>query len=226
MDVTADPYKSSDIVTTVFSSYGPTDDGRVKPDVVGNGHDVFSTMSGANNAYASMSGTSMAAPNVTGTMTLVAQHYRNVFGSLPNAATQKLLAIHTAADAGTPGPNYAYGWGLLDGAAAATFISEVASGTEPVLLRQGVYTGTELTYQLVSDGTRPVEGHAGLDGSTRYAVHPDGLDVRTPVLVHDLDLTDHRTRGAPIIPGHWIRRTRRLRRSGRCRIGWTMSSRC
>jgi hypothetical protein len=67
LDVLNDPYTSGDIVTSVFSSYGPTDDGRVKPDVVGNGQGLFSTFSGSNTAYGNMSGTSMAAPNVTGT---------------------------------------------------------------------------------------------------------------------------------------------------------------
>ena len=37
-DITDDPYNSVDVTMTTFSSWGPTDDGRVKPDVVANGY--------------------------------------------------------------------------------------------------------------------------------------------------------------------------------------------
>jgi hypothetical protein len=41
-DVVADPYTSAQIQMTGFSSWGPTDDGRIKPDLVANGQEVFS----------------------------------------------------------------------------------------------------------------------------------------------------------------------------------------
>ena len=51
-DVTSDPYTSAQIVTASFSSYGPTDDGRVKPDVVGNGVSLLSSVATSDTAYA------------------------------------------------------------------------------------------------------------------------------------------------------------------------------
>jgi hypothetical protein len=186
-DVTADPYTSTMIVTAAYSSYGPTDDGRIKPDVVGNGESLLSSLATGNAAYGGMSGTSMAAPNVTGTVTLLTELYRDTFGSLPSAATSKGLVIHTAADAGNPGPDYAHGWGLVNAADAATFISRAAAGGSGDSLIQDTFSGGESVYTFVSTGRESFKATlvwTDLPG----AVQPAGLDIRTPVLVHDLDL--------------------------------------
>jgi subtilisin family serine protease len=76
-----------------------------------------------------MSGTSMAAPNATGTLALLVQHYRNLYGAgiNPLSATIKGLAIHSAFDAGNKGPDYVYGWGVLDAAAAAAFLTNTTN---------------------------------------------------------------------------------------------------
>jgi subtilisin family serine protease len=200
LDVLADPYTSADIISTVFSGYGPTDDGRVKPDVVGNGQDLFSTRAGNDAAYGSSSGTSMAAPNVTGTIALLAEHFENRFGMDADGATKKGVAIHTAADAGNRGPDYAYGWGLVNAADAAVFISNAAVGAGGDTIIQGTYTGNSLTYRFASDGTQPIKATlVWMDPPGQ--VHPAGvLDVRTPVLVHDLDLSITNTAGTVFHP--------------------------
>jgi hypothetical protein len=200
LDVLNDPYTSSDIVTSVFSSYGPTDDGRVKPDVVGNGQGVFSTLSGGNAAYGNMSGTSMAAPNVTGTIALLAEHYENRFGSAPDAATKKGVVIHTAADAGNRGPDYAYGWGLVNAADAATFISNAAVGTGGDAIIQGTYTGADLTYRFTSDGSQPMKATLVWHDPAGPTHPANVLDVRTRVLVHDLDLSVSNASGTVFHP--------------------------
>jgi len=91
-----------------FSSWGPPDDGRVKPDLVGNGISVFSCIASGNSAYQSMQGTSMSTPNVAGALALLQEHYNNLHnGMFMKAATLKGLAIHTADEAGSnPGPDY------------------------------------------------------------------------------------------------------------------------
>ena len=96
------------------SSEGPTDDLRIKPDITGNGSGVYSTYDNADNAYNSISGTSMASPNVTGTLLLLQQHYNNINSSFMRSATLKGLALHTADDAGSSGPDAIFGWGLLE----------------------------------------------------------------------------------------------------------------
>ena len=95
------------------SSEGPTDDYRIKPDITGNGTNVYSTYQNSDTAYNSITGTSMASPNVAGSLLLIQEHYNNTNGSFARAATIKGLALHTADDAGPNGPDAVYGWGLL-----------------------------------------------------------------------------------------------------------------
>jgi subtilisin family serine protease len=103
-DVLSDPYTPGQIVTTGFSSYGPMDDGRIKPDVVGNGAGLYSTYSSSDTAYTTLSGTSMASPNVAGTAVLLIEHFEDEFLTAPRSATTKGVLIHTATDAGNTGP--------------------------------------------------------------------------------------------------------------------------
>src|SRR5690606_24089379 len=53
-----------------FSNFGPTDDGRIKPDITGEGVNVYSAYSDSESSYLAQSGTSMAAPGVTGALLL------------------------------------------------------------------------------------------------------------------------------------------------------------
>jgi hypothetical protein len=111
----AAPTKSSDIKISDFSSWGPTDDGRIKPDIVGVGVNVFSTSTGSTTSYATLSGTSMSSPQVAGSLFLLQELYaKQNDGQFMRSATLRGLAIHTAEDAGNVGPDYIYGWGLLN----------------------------------------------------------------------------------------------------------------
>jgi PKD repeat protein len=117
----------SSVVMSRFSSAGPTDDGRIKPDFVTAGVGLYSTSSAGTNQYATLTGTSMATPNATGSLVLVQELYNKLHsGKYMKAATLKGLAIHTTKEAGSyPGPDYNFGWGLLDvQAAAKTLLQE------------------------------------------------------------------------------------------------------
>jgi PKD repeat protein/murein DD-endopeptidase MepM/ murein hydrolase activator NlpD len=94
-----------------FSSWGPADDGRIKPDLCANGTSVRSTM--PDNQYASFSGTSMASPAAAGAAALLYQYFNETTGYPPPAALLKALMIHGAKDLGQPGPDYSFGWGLI-----------------------------------------------------------------------------------------------------------------
>ncbi len=188
-NITKDPYNKSDLSMSMseFSSWGPTDDGRIKPDVVANGVDVWSSYAESDTSYESETGTSFAAPSVTGTATLLIEHYQNLFHSSPRSATTKGLLIHNAFDAGNVGPDYAFGWGVVDGAAAANFLTNLSNPDSSNLLFEGTYAGIEQSFTVTSDGTNPLKATI-VWTDPAGPVQGNGLDVRTPVLVNNLDL--------------------------------------
>ncbi|MBN2313515.1 MAG: choice-of-anchor D domain-containing protein [Sedimentisphaerales bacterium] len=186
-DITADPYNWSDVSLTSFSSWGPTDDGRIKPDVVASGLDVYSCAGSSDDAYLQASGTSCAAPTVTGTAALLIQHFYNLYGYYPLSSTTKGLLIHTAFDVGHLGPDYYYGWGVVDAAAAATFLSDSQDSTATTSICEETYTGSDITYSVQCNGDEPLKVTIAWTDPAGE-VPGSGLDVRTPVLVNDLDL--------------------------------------
>ncbi|MDA0524479.1 S8 family serine peptidase [Methanococcoides alaskense] len=105
-----------------FSSKGPTDDGRIKPDIVAPGTYIISTRSsmpsasyslGVVNAYyANNSGTSMATPLTAGTAALVRQYYVDNESIYPTAALLKATLINGAAN--TTQSTNSQGWGRMD----------------------------------------------------------------------------------------------------------------
>ncbi|NOY63754.1 MAG: M6 family metalloprotease domain-containing protein, partial [Gammaproteobacteria bacterium] len=105
---------------TDFSSWGPSDDGRIKPDLCANGADLYSTV--LSGSYAGMTGTSMASPSAAGTAALLFEHFRNTAGTDPSPALLKALMIHGARDLGATGPDYQYGWGIIDAQRSADLI--------------------------------------------------------------------------------------------------------
>lgn len=147
------------VVLATFSSMGPTDDGRVKPDLVANGIDLVTTDSPNNTAYQIISGTSFSAPNVTGSLNLLRQLYHATYSEdYPMlASTLKAVAIHTADEAGNVGPDYAYGWGLMNSATAAELIgADAATDSRPHIKEVFMPNGATITFPLVTDGNAPL----------------------------------------------------------------------
>ncbi len=176
-----------DVVLTSFSSWGPTDDGRIKPDIVANGAGLYSCTDAGNTSYASYSGTSMSTPNASGSINLLQDHYTAVKGGQARSATMKAIVIHTADEAGpNDGPDYMNGWGLMNTESAADIIAADASGdphiTEATLLNSAVdnysfsiASARDIRITIVwtdYPGTPP----------------PPSLNPTTPMLVNDLDI--------------------------------------
>ena len=181
-----DPSKAA---VSSFSSWGPTDDGRVKPDLVANGDGVYSSLNGSNAAYGGMSGTSMATPNATGTAVLLVQEYSRLFpGGAMRSATLKGLLIHTADDRGNTGPDYKFGWGLLNGQAAADLLRDHAANPLKVRLAEELATAgvTTITREFVWDGVSPIRATLAWTDPAGSATTTS--DLRTPRLRNNLDL--------------------------------------
>ena len=174
-----------------FSSWGPTDDGRIKPDLVANGVELFSTVTSGDAAYEQRgwSGTSMASPSAAGSAALLVELFRREFGGqLPRASLLKALLIHTADDLGNAGPDYKFGWGLINVKLAADLLLEHKN--DP--LRPKYYEGSVSnaakvqTYTFTWDGVSPIK--ATLCWTDPAGAAQSAVDSRTRNLVHDLDL--------------------------------------
>jgi subtilisin family serine protease len=112
-----------------FSSRGPCEDGRIKPDVVAPGTWIASMKSRVapeDNAWASISddyiyqgGTSQAGPQVSGAAAVYVQYHKSLYGKKPSPAMVKAVLINSAIDMdddfGTSSiPNQDEGWGRVD----------------------------------------------------------------------------------------------------------------
>lgn len=175
------------VVMSAFSNWGPTDDGRIKPDIAAKGVEVFSTNSSGNNAYLTNTGTSMAAPAITGMILLLQKHYNNLNASYMRASSVRGLICHSAKEAGLNiGPDYEFGWGLADTEAAANIITNRNVTT---LLEENTLTSNQtFTKQVSISATQNLAvticwtdpaGNGNISGDE---------DNRSPRLKNNLDL--------------------------------------
>jgi len=177
----------ADVQIASFSSWGPTNDGRIKPDVVADGVNVTSTGSASTTSYITESGTSMATPNTTGSLLLLQEYYNQKHGKFMRAATLKALAVHTTDAAGSnPGPNYVYGYGLLNVLRASNVITSSYNQKTDTIIENSLVSGTPYTFNIVASGNGPLK-------ATIVWTDPKGIIdptylASTPVLVNDLDL--------------------------------------
>jgi len=179
------------VVMSSFSSWGPADDGRIKPDIVANGVDLYSPIASGDGDYDTYYGTSMSTPNAAGTLALLQKHYQNTHGgNSMRAATLKALVIHTADEAGPdPGPDYMFGWGLLNAEQAAFKISEDDDITLNVIDELVLANSEMFTREIIVDGYQPLEVTIVWTDPPGTPVDPPILDPDDPMLVNDLDLS-------------------------------------
>lgn len=175
------------VVMSAFSSWGPTDDGRIKPDIVTKGTNVRSTSSASDTADAISQGTSMAAPGVTGVALLLQQHHFNLMNQFMRGATLKGLILHTADEAGFwPGPDYRFGWGLINAERAAGVITNTANQIN-VMQENMLTEGQTYTFEVYATGNEPLV--ASISWSDRAALANNGTNDPTNILLtNDLDL--------------------------------------
>lgn len=160
---------------TSYSSRGPTNDGRIKPEISTIGGSTLSANS--NNGYYSTGGTSMAAPSVSAAVGLIQEAYKSSHGNVyPRADLIKAILINTSEDVGAEGPDYQRGFGKLN----------IHKGAKHTL------TGSHFTGIVTEEGQQDfsftVPANTGKLAVTLSWIDPPGNPLITKQLVNDLDL--------------------------------------
>ncbi|MCL5105372.1 MAG: S8 family serine peptidase [Armatimonadetes bacterium] len=185
-----------------FSGRGPTDDGRVKPDICAPGTNIISCRTHATNSsagwgtynsdYIYWGGTSMSTPQVAGAATLVREYFQKEKGINPSAALVKATMINGAVDI-TPGqygygqfqevfpaPDSSQGWGRMNVkqslAPDPPIVNEFTDS--PVGLSTGGYRDFQYT---VVDASTPFKA------TLAWTDYPGAVHAANE-LVNDLDL--------------------------------------
>jgi len=199
-----------------FSSRGPTDDNRIKPDIVAPGTNIISARSHVggsgtlwgvyNTHYLYSGGTSMSTPIVAGTCALVRQYWRAQRSHVPTAALIKATLLNGATEL-NPGqygsgstreistnrPNNVEGWGRVD--LAYSIMPAAPRAVEYVDNTTGLSTGGSATYTYnVWGATSP------LRVTLVWTDYP-ALTSASIALVNDLDLTVQPPSG-PLLRGN------------------------
>src|SRR5579862_1849405 len=168
-----------------FSSSGPTQDGRLRPEIVANGDTLISCdntpVTGA--TYVVLSGTSQAAAVVSGATALFLQRYRQYFGASAFATPHYVRAVYaqTATDYGRPGPDFLHGFGMLDLQAAINLLDADAGTGARVMTSTIDSTTPERFFLFTSDGVTPIK-------ATLCWTDDAGDALAQKALVNDLDL--------------------------------------
>ncbi len=164
-----------------FSSLGPVDDGRMRPDLVapgceiGGDHGVTSTRSCIGHTV--YCGTSMATPAAAGAAALVHERLASVQrGPLTLPAATKAILACSAIDVGNAGPDYTSGYGLVDVVAA------VGIADQGMIVEESVAHGETVSRRIdVPAGRTRLRAVLAWDD-------PPGEPLVLPSLVNDLDL--------------------------------------
>ncbi|MEW6534784.1 MAG: S8 family serine peptidase [Candidatus Auribacterota bacterium] len=188
-----------DYISSEFSSWGATNDGRVKPDFVADGYQLKSTVNLYN--YAFSDGTSMSCPVVTGICALIHEAYESMHGVYPSADIVKALLCNYAIDLplnSPDGPDFSFGFGLVDAKASIEAVFNIDASSGGHIVQSTVdETGDYIEYQFeVIEGindTRPIK-------ITLCWIDPPGDTSVVDVLVNDLDVTVIRPDDNPITP--------------------------
>lgn len=157
------------------SSQGPSQDGRVKPDISANGADQLSTDEG--NTYQVGGGTSAACPGIAGVSAQLYQAYKEMnSGVNPEGALIKACLLNGAEDIGNPGPDFNYGWGRVNALRAIQTLED-----HRYLLDSAVQGSSQSFPITVPAGTNQVR-------VMLYWLDKEGDPAATYALVNDLDL--------------------------------------
>jgi subtilisin-like proprotein convertase family protein len=166
-----------------FSSRGPALDGRLQPQFTAKGGSVTSTSNSGDDVHGTSSGTSMSSPSVNGSLTLLTQLWQREHPGMffPPDVARAVLAL-TADDRYHEGPDYRFGFGIVDAKAAADLILADKQSGGRNIVRGTIRQDDEVEYTMtVSSAAEPLlVTLAWLDihASTNASI----------ILVNDLDI--------------------------------------
>jgi hypothetical protein len=185
-----------------FSSCGPCEDGRIKPDVVAPGTWIASMASSAapdesaiawtviDNFYVYMGGTSMSGPMAAGGAAAFVQYYRSTHtNAMPSPALVKAALINSASELnesdGGPGPipNFQEGWGrvtltnLIQSQRNFQWVDQTALLTTGELYQQHTFVGNSNQSLKITLAYTDV---AGFPGAIPALVNQLNLEVVGP----------------------------------------------
>lgn len=157
------------------SSRGPAADGRIKPDITAHGQNQESTAE--NNTYQTFGGTSGAAPGIAGVSAQLYEAYAGLNGgAFPESALIKATLLNTANDYGNVGPDFSFGWGMVNGLRAA------------MLIEDGRYLDATVTQGANNNHSITVPANTTQVRFMVYWSDAAAASGASPALVNDLDL--------------------------------------
>ncbi len=180
---------------TDFSSSGPANDGRIKPEIVARGQSVpvASAFVGDGNpstdSRSLVNGTSFSSPIVTGGLVLLQELYNSYENTFMRSSTLKGLACHTADDLTSwngfndvIGPDPKSGYGVLNLEKAASLIMS-NSANQTLIQELELGNGEQINLSFtVTDSNQDLI-------ATISWIDPEKTDFTAPKdLINDLDL--------------------------------------
>ena len=175
------------VTQAIFTSWGPTDDWRIKPDLAAVGTMSYSPHGNGDNHYSTGSGSSYASPVVAGGLALLQQHFHNLNDVYMKAATAKALIFSTADEAGEfDGPDFANGWGLFNAEKAAEVIT--SNGTTSEILELNLNQDEVFTRTIHVDGSEPLSVAICWNDPAADPLPNASFNDRTLMLINDLDI--------------------------------------
>ena len=224
---------ASAVVQSSFSGSGPTDDGRIKPEVVAQGSRTTTITARNSNgwqnvttgfnpatpndaSYSLQAGTSFSAPSVTGVLALINQRRTIARSTYPGSQTptvyldsdwllhpmrssgMRALVAHTADEAGaSSGPDYRFGYGVVNAVKAVQLISaDSSAGSTPIYngpkpYYKDILLGAGNTIQFKAnrvDATTPLKVTIAWTDPAGAGQTLNAVDQTNARLVNDLDV--------------------------------------